>query len=36
MNGYKSGSRSLPEPPPHILEEINSRGFVIELRGGKG
>lgn len=36
MNGYKSGLRSLPEPPPHILEEINSRGFVIELRGGKG
>lgn len=36
MNGYKSGLRTLPEPPPHILEEINSRGFVIELRGGKG
>lgn len=36
MNGYKSGMRSLPEPPPHILEEINSRGFVIELRGGRG
>lgn len=36
MNGYKSGIRSLPKPPPHILEEINSRGFVIELRGGRG
>ncbi len=36
MAGYKSGVRSLPEPPPHILEEINSRGFVIELRGGRG
>lgn len=36
MAGYKSGTRSLPEPPPHILEEINSRGFTIELRGGRG
>ncbi len=36
MNSYKAGLRSLPAPPPHILSEINSRGFVIELRGGKG
>jgi hypothetical protein len=33
MRGYKSGMRTLPEPPPHILEEINSRGMMIELRG---
>ena len=36
LNSYKAGTRSLPAPPPHILDEINSRGFVIELRGGKG
>ena len=35
MLGYKSGMRSLPAPPPHILEEVNSRGMLIELRGGK-
>ncbi|MCB9737770.1 MAG: TonB C-terminal domain-containing protein [Deltaproteobacteria bacterium] len=34
MTGYKAGIRSLPEPPPHVLEEINSRGLVVELRGG--
>lgn len=32
--GYKSGLRRLPEPPPHILTEINSRGLLIILRGG--
>ena len=31
MNGYKSGLRSLPEPPGHILDQINSRGFVIRF-----
>jgi len=35
MQSYKSGMRSLPAPPPHLLEEINSRGIVIELRGGR-
>lgn len=35
MQGYKAGVRSLPPPPPHLLEEINSRGIVIELRGGR-
>ena len=34
MLGYKSGMRLLPVPPPHILEEVNSRGMLIELRGG--
>ena len=34
MSGYKSGLRSLPQPPPHILRDINSRGMVISLRGG--
>ena len=32
--GYKSGVRRLPEPPPHVLTEINSRGLLIILRGG--
>lgn len=35
MKGYQSGMRSLPAPPPHLLAEINSRGLVIELRGGR-
>lgn len=34
LRGYKSGLRRLPEPPPHILTEINSRGLLIILRGG--
>jgi hypothetical protein len=34
MAGYKAGIRSLPAPPPHVLDEINSRGLVVELRGG--
>ncbi len=34
MAGYKSGLRSLPPPPPHVLEEILSRGLVVDLRGG--
>ena len=34
MGSYKSGLRSLPKPPPHILRDINSRGMVISLRGG--
>jgi len=34
MLGYKSGMRMLPAPPPHLLEEVNSRGMLIELRGG--
>jgi hypothetical protein len=35
MKGYQSGMRSLPAPPPHLLADINSRGLVIELRGGR-
>ena len=34
LRGYKSGLRRLPEPPPHILTEINSRGLLVILRGG--
>lgn len=34
MAGYKTGLRQLPQPPPHILTDINSRGMVISLRGG--
>ncbi|GEM_PF-2944436 len=34
MARYKSGLRTLPAPPPHILTEINSRGMRISLRGG--
>lgn len=34
MRGYEGGVRSLPPPPEHLLQEINSRGFTIELRGG--
>ncbi len=34
LRGYKAGVRRLPEPPPHILDEINSRGLLIILRGG--
>lgn len=33
MNGYKSGIRTLPEPPPNVLEQINSRGLPVEFRG---
>ncbi len=33
LSGYKAGVRRLPEPPPHILSEINSRGLLIILRG---
>lgn len=35
MRGYQSGMRALPAPPPHLLAEINSRGLMIELRGGR-
>jgi hypothetical protein len=34
LASYRAGIRSLPEPPPHVLDEINSRGLVIDLRGG--
>lgn len=34
MTSYKSGMRSLPSPSTDALSEINSRGGVIELRGG--
>lgn len=34
LGGYKAGFRSLPPPPPHVLEEINSRGLIVDLRGG--
>ncbi len=34
LGRYKGGLYNLPAPPPHILDEINSRGMVIELRGG--
>jgi hypothetical protein len=34
LGGYKAGIRALPAPPPHVLEQINSRGLVVELRGG--
>jgi hypothetical protein len=34
LRGYAGGVRSLPPPPDHLLQEINSRGFTIELRGG--
>ncbi len=33
LSGYKAGVRRLPEPPPHILDEINSRGLLIILQG---
>ncbi|MBM4342689.1 MAG: TonB C-terminal domain-containing protein [Deltaproteobacteria bacterium] len=35
MNGYKSGMRSLPEPPAAILEQINSRGLPMTFRGAR-
>ena len=35
LGRYKAGLYALPAPPPHILAEINSRGMVIELRGGQ-
>jgi len=35
MKGYQAGMRGLPTPPPHVLAEINARGLVIELRGGR-
>lgn len=34
LTSYKSGMRSLPTPSSDALSEINSRGGVIELRGG--
>ena len=34
LTSYKSGMRSLPAPSVDALSEINSRGGVIELRGG--
>ena len=34
MTSFKSGMRSLPAPSGDALAEINSRGGVIELRGG--
>ena len=34
ITSYKSGMRSLPRPSGDALAEINSRGGVIELRGG--
>ena len=34
ITSYKSGMRSLPTPSSDALMEINSRGGVIELRGG--
>jgi len=34
ITSYKSGMRSLPTPSSDALAEINSRGGVIELRGG--
>ncbi len=34
ITSYKSGMRSLPTPSSDALVEINSRGGVIELRGG--
>lgn len=34
LSGYKAGIRNLPEPPAHILSEINSRGLLVILRGG--
>jgi hypothetical protein len=34
LGSYRAGIRSLPEPPPHVLDEINSRGLVVDLRGG--
>ncbi len=35
MNSYKSGMRSLPEPPSNILEQINSRGLPMTFRGAR-
>jgi hypothetical protein len=34
ISSYKSGMRSLPTPSSDALQEINSRGGVIELRAG--
>ena len=34
VSSYKSGMRALPTPSSDALMEINSRGGVIELRGG--
>lgn len=34
ITSYKSGTRSLPTPSSDALMEINSRGGVVELRGG--
>lgn len=31
MAGYKSGVRSLPEPPADVLERINSSGLTIDF-----
>ncbi len=35
MNSYKSGLRTLPEPPANILEQINSRGLPMSFRGAR-
>lgn len=34
LRKYRSGVLQLPPPPPHVLEEINARGLIVELRGG--
>ena len=31
MAGYKSGVRTLPEPPADVLERINSTGLTIDF-----
>jgi hypothetical protein len=32
MNRYKSGQLALPEPPPHVLDQINSQGAAIIVK----
>lgn len=33
MLGYKSGMHQLPMPSAEIVEQVNSRGMTVELRG---